>query len=111
MKFAMGADVLGQLTTKTSHSADDLGALVRQLAQAAEPLNGRFNGSARAVFDNFTANVDAISRELNSALNDVLTGISTMDRAFQEGEQTMADNTHSTQSAVSFDAARFSATR
>ncbi|ACV10120.1 WXG100 family type VII secretion target [Jonesia denitrificans] len=111
MKFAMGTHVLTQLTQKTSHSSDELGALVRQLAAAAAPLEGRFNGAARVAFDEFAHNVDAISAELNAALNDVLAGIQGMDRSFLEGEQTMADSTRATQSSVSFDAARFRSTR
>ncbi|NMR21611.1 hypothetical protein HIR71_15530, partial [Cellulomonas fimi] len=51
MKFAMGAGVLSTLTRRTSSSGEDLGALVRELAQAAEPLQGKFNGAGRAAFD------------------------------------------------------------
>lgn len=87
MKFAMGTHVLTQLTQKTSHSSDELGALVRQLAAAAAPLEGRFNGAARVAFDEFAHNVDAISAELNAALNDVLAGIQGMDRSFLEGSK------------------------
>lgn len=111
MKFAMGADVLTQLTKKTSTSTDDLGALVRQLAQAGEPLEGKFNGAGRAAFDQFKAHTDQIARELNSALAGVLGGIAGMDRSFQQGDQDMSEQTRSTQGSVSFDAARFSSTR
>ena len=41
MKFAMGADTLGVLSKATSGSSDDLSLLVRQLFEAAEPLEGR----------------------------------------------------------------------
>lgn len=108
MKFAMGSDTLGQLTKRTQSSGEDLGALVRQLSEAAAPLEGRFNGSARAAFDQFKANTDQISVELSSALQAVLAGVAGMDRSFQESEAEMADQTRSTQGSVSFDAARFS---
>lgn len=107
----MGADTLAQLTKKTSSSSDDLGALVKQLAQAAEPLEGKFNGAARGAFDRFKAETDHISVELNAALAAVLGGIAGMDRSFTEGDSNMADETRSTESSVSFDAARFSSSR
>ncbi|GAA3598143.1 hypothetical protein GCM10022198_23010 [Klugiella xanthotipulae] len=111
MKFAMGADVLGQLTKKTSSSSEDLRALVKQLAQSAEPLEGRFNGSARAAFDRFKGQTDQIAAELNAALAGVLGGISSMDRSFQEGEQEMAEQTRATDAGAAYDAARFSSSK
>jgi len=111
MKFAMGADVLSQLKKKTSSSTDDLGALVKQLAAAGEPLEGKFNGSGRAAFDRFKSQTDQIAVELNAALAAVLGGIAGMDKSYQQGDQDMSEQTRSTQSSVSFDAARFSATR
>jgi uncharacterized protein YukE len=111
MKFAMGADTLGQLGKKTSTSTDELGALVRQLAAAGEPLEGKFNGAGRAAFDRFKANADGIATELNSALAAVLGGVTGMDRSFQQGDQELADQTRQTEAGQSFDAARFSGTR
>ena len=107
MKFAMGSDVLSTLTKKTSSSSEDLGALVKQLAQAAEPLQGKFNGAGRAAFDKFKSETDRISVDLNGALQGVLTGIGGMDRSFGEGDQQMADETRSTEGGTAFDAARF----
>lgn len=107
----MGSEVLSQLTKKTSTSNDDLGALVKQLARAGEPLEGKFNGAGRAAFDQFKAQSDQISVELNQALAAVLTGISGMDRSFKEGDSDMSDHTRSTEGSVSFDAARFSSSR
>lgn len=107
MKFAMGGETLTQLTKQTSSSTDDLGALVRRLAEAAEPLQGKFNGAGRAAFDRFKGETDRIAVELNSALSAVLGGIAGQNRAFVEGEQQMVDETTATQSGASFDAARF----
>ncbi|SDS00227.1 hypothetical protein SAMN04489834_0678 [Microterricola viridarii] len=111
VKFVMGADTLAQLTKKTSSSSDDMGALVKQLAQAAAPLEGKFNGAGRSAFDRFKAETDHISIELNAALAAVLAGIAGMDRSYKEGDSSMADETRSTESSVSFDAARFSSSR
>ena len=108
MKFAMGQDVLSQLTKRTQSSGEDLATLVRQLADAAAPLEGRFNGAARSAFDQFKANTDQISVELSSALSSVLAGVAGMDRSFAESVTEMADQTRSAQGSVSFDAARFS---
>ncbi|WP_314100643.1 hypothetical protein [uncultured Frigoribacterium sp.] len=107
MKFAMGSETLTQLSQKTSGAGDDLGALVRQLADAAEPLEGRFNGAGRAAFDRFKNEVDGISVELNAALSSVLTGITGQNRAFLEGEQQIADETSSAQAGAGFESARF----
>ncbi|NKY40099.1 hypothetical protein HGA02_11315 [Cellulomonas septica] len=107
MKFAMGSDVLSTLTKKTSSSNEDLGALVRQLAAAAEPLQGKFNGAGRAAFDKFKGETDRIAVDLNGALASVLQGIGGMDRSFGEGDLQMADETQAAQGGSAFDAARF----
>lgn len=107
MKFAMGGETLGQLAKQTSGSSDDLGSLVKQLLQAAEPLQGKFNGAARQTFDRFKVDTDAIAGELNGALGSVLGGIAGQGRAFVEGEQQMVDETSAAQSGAAFDAARF----
>jgi uncharacterized protein YukE len=75
MKFAMGAQVLTNLTKQTSGSSEDLGTLVRRLADAAEPLQGKFNGTGRAAFDKFKSETDRIAIDLDRALGSVLTGI------------------------------------
>lgn len=111
MKFAMGSDTLATLTKRTSSSTEDLGALVRELAAAAEPLQGKFNGAGRAAFDRFKAETDRIAVDLNGALGAVLTGISGMDRSYAEGDTQMADETRAAEGASSFDAARFGAAR
>lgn len=107
MKFDMGASTLGTLTKQTSTSSDDLGALVKELVISAEPLEGRFNGTARAAFDGFKQRTDEVAAELNSSLGGILGGISGMDTAFVQGEQEMAEGTQAAETSVSYDAARF----
>jgi hypothetical protein len=107
MKFAMGADTLSVLGKTTSGSSDELAVLVRQLLEAAEPLEGRFQGAGRAAFDRFKARTDAISGELKAALDGVLVGIGGMNRSFLEGESAMVDQTQSMEAGSAFDAARF----
>ena len=53
MKFQMEADALQVLGRSTATESDDLGQLVRQLADAAEPLEQTFNGVAKSSFNNF----------------------------------------------------------
>ena len=106
MKFDMGADTLSVLGKQTGSSAEDLGQLVRDLAKAAEPLQGRFNGSAKAVFDRFHANSGEISNNLNRALHSVLAGIGGQNTAFIQGEQEMADQTQAAMGSA-FQADRF----
>jgi uncharacterized protein YukE len=107
MKFAMGAETLSQLSTATSAASDDLGALVRELFAAAEPLQGRFNGTGRAAFDQFKAHTDQIADELDAALHAVLGGIAGQNAAFVQGEQQMVDETRSAHAGAGFDSARF----
>ena len=107
MKFAMGEATLTRLTSQTSGSSDELGALVKELAQSAEPLQGQFNGAGRAAFDRFKNEVDRISVDLNSALGAVLQGIAAQNTSFAQGDQEMSDQTAATQSGASFDAASF----
>ncbi|MDQ1075309.1 MULTISPECIES: hypothetical protein [Microbacterium] len=109
VKFAMGSSTLGVLSKATSGSSDELSLLVRQLFEAAEPLEGQFQGAGRAAFDRFKSRTDEISAELKLSLDGVLTGITGMDRSFQEGEAAMVDETTSLESGSSFDAARFGA--
>lgn len=109
VKFDMGATTLSTLTQQTSGSNQDLGALVRALVAAAEPLQGKFNGSAKTAFDGFKAHTDQVSADLNSALASILGGQGGMNKSFVSGEQEMVDTTRSTQGAADFDAARFGA--
>ena len=108
MKFAMGAETLGQLTKQTSTATDDLGALVKELFAAAEPIQGKFNGAGRAAFDKFKGETDRIAGELNGALFAVLGGIDGQNVAFLQGEEEMVSQTTAAQSGANFDAARFS---
>lgn len=111
MKFQMGAEVLSHLTKKTSTAGEDLGQLVRELAQAAEPLENKFNGAGRAAFDKFKANSELIAIELDQALAGVLQGISGMDMTFVQGDDEIATETTQTEGSVSFEAARFGGAR
>jgi len=106
MKFDMGSDTLSQLGKQTGASADNLGALVRKLAAAAEPLQGKFNGSAKATFDRFHSESGEIANNLNRALHSVLSGIGGQNTAFIQGEQEMSEQTQAAM-AGAFPADRF----
>ena len=107
VKFDMGSSALSTLVGQTSGSSDDLGVLIRQLIAAAQPLEGRFNGAGKAVFDEFKRNADEITAALNGSLRDILGGQSGMDKAFGGGDVESADNARQTMAAANFDAARF----
>ncbi|KOV98775.1 hypothetical protein ACWKT3_14165 [Streptomyces violaceus] len=107
MKFDMGAQTLSSLQRDTRGSTDDLGGLVRQLVAAAQPLEGKFNGSGRVMFDQFKTRADRIASDLNSSLSAILGGQSGMDSAFSSGDQEQGDNARQQMSAANFDAARF----
>lgn len=107
----MGASTLGVLTQHTSTAGGDLERLVRELGNAVAPLEGKFQGQARATFDRFKNHTDEIAVELHSALNAVLTGIDGMNRAFIEGEDAQIEQTHAAESGSAFEAARFGGVR
>ncbi|GAA4264463.1 hypothetical protein GCM10022256_00750 [Frondihabitans peucedani] len=107
VKFAMGADTLGVLGKKTGSANQDLGAQVKSLLAAAEPLQGKFNGQGRAAFDRFKSQSDQVANELNASLAAVLQGIGGMNTSFGQGDQQMADEQSQAAGSVNFDAARF----
>ncbi|EFL00810.1 MULTISPECIES: hypothetical protein [Streptomyces] len=107
MKFDMGSTTLASLVKSTGGSSDDLGALIQQLIAAAQPLEGKFNGNGKAVFDAFKLHADEITAELNGSLSSILGGQSGMDSAFGAGDQEQGDNAHRNMGAANFDAARF----
>lgn len=107
----MGAEVLSHLTKQTSSAGEDLGQLVRELVEAAEPLESKFNGAGRAAFDKFKANSELIAVELDQALAGVLQGIHGMDVTFLQGDQEIATETTQAEGSVSFEAARFGGAR
>ncbi len=108
MRFDMGSSTLSTLTRQTQGASGDLGALIKQLIVAAQPLENKFNGAGKAAFDSFKLRSDEITADLNSSLSAILGGVSGMDTAFVHGETEMADNSRSGAGAANFDAARFS---
>ncbi|NBM18479.1 hypothetical protein [Streptomyces sp. GC420] len=107
MKFDMGTQVLTNLMSQSRGSSDDLGSLIRQLVQAAQPLEGKFNGAGKVAFDSFKARSDEITAALNSALAAILGGQSGMETAFGSGDQEQGENARTNMAAANFDAARF----
>lgn len=111
MKFDMGWETLSILTKESQGSSEDLGSLIQQLISAVAPLQGKFNGNGRAMFDNFKARADDITADLNGSLGAIVGGQSGMDTAFVQGDQDMSDNACSTEASANFEAARFGAAR
>lgn len=108
MKFDMGDQTLAVLGKSTAGSSDDLGALIHLLIQAAEPLEGKFNGAGKVTFDSFKDRADEITADLNGALASILGGQVGMDNAFGSGDQEQADNAYQHMGLANFEAARFS---
>ncbi|QKW06209.1 hypothetical protein HUT18_07120 [Streptomyces sp. NA04227] len=108
MKFDMGSTTLSDLGKSTLGSTDDLGTLIQQLIAAAEPLEGKFNGTGKVAFDSFKLRADEITGALNGSLSSILGGQSGMDVAFGTGDQEQGDNAHQNMGAANFDGARFS---
>ncbi|MEU9302970.1 hypothetical protein [Streptomyces sp. NPDC048269] len=108
MKFDMGTQVLTNLMSGSRNSSTDLGTLIKLLVDAAQPLEGKFNGQGKVAFDSFKVRSDGIAKELNASLAAILGGQSGMERAFGSGDQEQGENARQQQSAANFDAARFS---
>ncbi|MGW6736285.1 hypothetical protein [Streptomyces sp. NPDC055013] len=109
MKFDMGSTTLSELGKSTVGSGEDLGSMIQLLIQAAEPLEGKFNGAGKASFDTFKIHADEITDALNSSLSAILGGQSGMDTAFGTGDVELEDNANQNMGAANFDAARFGA--
>ncbi|WP_055490095.1 hypothetical protein [Streptomyces sp. TP-A0356] len=107
MRFDMGAQTLSTLMKDSRGSSSDLGSLVHRLAQAAEPLEGKFHGAGRVAFDQFKARADGIAKELNGSLAAILGGQSGMESAFGSGDQEQGENARRQMGAANFDGARF----
>ena len=91
MKFAMEGEALATLGRRTSTESDDLGALVRRLYEAAAPLEGTFNGPAKASFNSFKARVEDVATVLNNALAGIVTSVSEQNLAFVTAAEEGAD--------------------
>lgn len=104
-KFSMEADVLSVLGKKTASESDDLGQQVRNLIAAAEPLEGTFNGTAKAAFNTFKQRTDDIAASLNNALVGITGSIAGQNQAFVTAADEGADAHTSAEGAASFEAA------
>ncbi|KJL47710.1 hypothetical protein RS84_02509 [Microbacterium hydrocarbonoxydans] len=102
MKFAMEEQTLVRLGQRSQSESEDLTALVRELIDAAEPLEGVFNGAAKARFNDFKANTDQITNALNNALSGIVTSISGQNLAFVTAAEDGAAAHNAAQGAADF---------
>jgi len=107
VRFDMGSQALPTLINRTDGAHEDLGALIRELIAAAEPLEGTFNGAGKVAFDRFKVRGDAIAAELKAALASIIGGQQGMNTSFVEGDQAMADTSRGSEGAANFDGATF----
>ena len=83
--YSMDQETLSRLGRQTEAETEELAQLVRNFIAAAEPIAHSFNGPARAAFNQFKANADAISAQLTNALIGLRESIAGQDQAFTEG--------------------------
>lgn len=107
MKFSMESETLVRLGQRSQTESDDLGAHVRSLVDAAEPLSGTFNGPARSTFNNFKARTDGIANALNSALAGIVGSIDGQSRAFVTGAEEGAATHESAESRSDYSSEAF----
>lgn len=100
--FSMTQNALLDLGKRTETESDDLGTLVRQLVEAAEPLQSTFNGPAKGTFNNFKGKTDLIASQLNGALGAIVGSISGQNLAFVQGAEDGADTHKSTEAMTDF---------
>lgn len=106
-RWDMGQDTLSTLAKKTGAATGDLGGLVKRLAAAAQPLEGKLSGAGKDTFSAFKARVDTIANDLNAGLASIARGQQGMDAAVQTGQAEMAQAAKRNESAANFDAAKF----
>lgn len=102
MKFSMEEQTLVKLGQRTQAESEDLATLVHQLVEAAEPLEGVFNGPARARFNEFKGKTDDIATALNNALAGIVGSISGQNLAFTTAAEDGASAHQSAQGAADF---------
>ncbi len=105
MKFAMEADALHNLGQKTNTEADELGQLIRNLKDAAEPLEQTFNGVAKASFIRFKDRTDEVAVTLNNALVGITESIRGQNLAFTTAADEGADLHRAAEGSADFQGA------
>lgn len=98
----MEDQTLVRLGQRSQTESEDLGTLVRQLVESAEPLEGVFNGPARARFNDFKANTDNIATSLNNALAGIVGSVAGQNLAFTTGAEDGAAAHQTAQSGTDF---------
>ena len=107
MKFSMEEGTLVRLGQRSQAESDDLGVLVKRLAEAAEPLEGQVNGPARAAIDKFKASTDDIAAALNNALAGIVQSIAGQNNAFVTAADEGAATHQSAESSADFSSSGF----
>lgn len=106
-RWDMGKDTLSTLAKKTGSGTQDLGGLVKRLAAAAQPLEGKIQGGGYQAFQSFKGRVDGIAADLNAGLAAIAKGQQGMDAATRTGESDMAQAAKKAEGAANFDGAKF----
>lgn len=73
-RWDMSQGAFDQAAKGTAGRTEDLGGLVKQLVNAAAPLEGKFSGEGKKQFDAFKQNVDGIAADLNAGMAHIAVG-------------------------------------
>lgn len=103
MKFDMHATALADYGKKADTTHQDLGALINELVAAAEPLEKKFNGEAKAAFNTFHQNTHTVSDDLKSAYGAIMGSVAEQDRAFKNFQINAGEAVASTANAQQYD--------
>ena len=98
----MEDQTLVRLGQRSQTESEDLSTLVRNLVEAAEPLEGVFNGPARAKFNEFKSKTDQIATSLNNALAGLVGSISQQNLAFTTAAEDGASAHSSAEGSTDF---------
>ena len=109
MKFVVGqgGETLSTMTKQTASSNEDLGALIRALAEAGEPIRNSFQGRGRALFDQFHAHAAEDGATLNKLLASIADGVGGMDSSYFDFDQQAGDTAQRLMAAAPFSSGRF----
>jgi uncharacterized protein YukE len=85
-RWDMSQGAFDQAAKGTAGRTQDLGGLVKQLVDAAAPLEGKFSGEGKKQFDAFKQNVDGVAADLNAGMAHLAVGQSEVGSAMNTAQ-------------------------
>ncbi|NLS09979.1 hypothetical protein HGQ17_08205 [Nesterenkonia sp. MY13] len=105
IRFDMEEDILERQMNRSSTESEELNRAIENFKAAAAPLEGKFNGSAKAAFNNFKVRTDEISTTLNNALVGICQSIEGQNTSFRSGVSDATDYHQSQMNTANWDGA------